>query len=56
MDIIPLDAGLVKGSHGRAAVNSHDGPVFISNEARLVPDGSVAATAVKDMILRHVFD
>lgn len=56
MDIIPLDAGLVKGSHGRTAANSHDGPVFISNEARLVPDGSVAATAVKDMILRHVFD
>jgi predicted AlkP superfamily pyrophosphatase or phosphodiesterase len=56
MDVIPLDATLVKGSHGRDTVNSADGPIFISGEARLTPDGPVAATAVKGTILRHVFE
>jgi predicted AlkP superfamily pyrophosphatase or phosphodiesterase len=55
MDVIPLDATLVKGSHGRVTANSADGPVFVSSEARLTPDGPVAATAVKDIVLRHVF-
>ena len=56
MDVIPLDATLVKGSHGRVTGNIADGPLFMSNEARLTPDGPVAATAVKDIILRHVFE
>lgn len=56
MDIIPLDATLVKGSHGRVTDNSADGPIFVSNEARLTPDGPIAATAVKDIVLRHVFE
>ena len=56
MDVIPLDATLVKGSHGRITGNIADGPLFMSNEARLTPDGPVAATAVKDIVLRHVFE
>ena len=56
MDVVPLDANLVKGSHGRTATHFDDGPVFISTEARLVPDEPVEAVAVKSMILRHVFD
>ncbi|HMG79257.1 MAG TPA: alkaline phosphatase family protein [Xanthobacteraceae bacterium] len=56
MDIIPLDATLVRGSHGRVTDNAADGPVFISSESRLVPDGPVAATAVKELILSHAFD
>ena len=56
MNIIPLDATLVRGSHGRVTVNPSDGPVFLSSENRLMPEGPVAATAVKDLILRHVFD
>jgi predicted AlkP superfamily pyrophosphatase or phosphodiesterase len=55
MDVIPLDARLVKGSHGRPTDEERDGPVFISSEPRLVPDGPVPATAVKDAILAHVF-
>jgi len=31
MDVIPLDATLVKGSHGRINVADKDKPVFISN-------------------------
>jgi len=56
MDVIPLDATLVRGSHGRPTDDAADGPVFLSSESRLVPAAPVAATAVKDLILRHVFD
>ena len=56
MDIIPLDATLVRGSHGRITDNAADGPVFITSESRLVHDGPVAATAVKELILSHAFD
>jgi predicted AlkP superfamily pyrophosphatase or phosphodiesterase len=56
MDIVPLDATLVRGSHGRMTDNAADGPVFVSSEKRLTPDGPVAATAVKQLVLSHVFD
>jgi predicted AlkP superfamily pyrophosphatase or phosphodiesterase len=56
MDVVPLDPTLVKGSHGRVTDGADDGPVFISTEPRLLPEGPVAATAVKDLILQHIFD
>jgi hypothetical protein len=56
MDVIPIDATLVKGSHGRLTEDAAQGPVFVSSESQLMPDGPVAATAVKDLILRHVFE
>jgi predicted AlkP superfamily pyrophosphatase or phosphodiesterase len=56
MDVIPLDPTLVKGSHGRLTDDPDDGPVFVTSEPRLIPDGPVAATAAKDILLRHVFD
>jgi predicted AlkP superfamily pyrophosphatase or phosphodiesterase len=56
MDIVPLDAELVKGSHGRPTDDERAGPVFISSEPRLVSGGPLPATAVKDAILAHVFD
>jgi predicted AlkP superfamily pyrophosphatase or phosphodiesterase len=31
MDVIPLDAALVKGSHGRAPDDPRDGPVFLAS-------------------------
>jgi len=55
MDVIPLDPTLVKGSHGRLTDDARDGPVFVTSEPGLIPDGPVAATAVKDIVLRHVF-
>jgi predicted AlkP superfamily pyrophosphatase or phosphodiesterase len=33
MDVIPLDAALVKGSHGRLPDAPEDGPAFVSSEA-----------------------
>jgi predicted AlkP superfamily pyrophosphatase or phosphodiesterase len=55
MDVIPLDAGLVKGSHGRPTDAPGAGPLLISSEPHLLPEGPVPATAVKDAILAHVF-
>ena len=56
MDVIPLDASLVKGSHGRPTDRDEDGPVFITSEAALAPSAPLKATEVKDLILRHIFD
>jgi predicted AlkP superfamily pyrophosphatase or phosphodiesterase len=56
MDVIPLNAALVKGSHGRVTDMETDGPLFLSSEPRLVPEGPVAATAMKNIVLAHVFD
>jgi len=55
MDVIPLDATLVKGSHGRANASENDGPIFISSEPDLVPDAIVDARDVKSILLDHVF-
>jgi hypothetical protein len=56
MDLIPLDANLVKGSHGRPTDDERDGPIFISSEARLVGDAPMTAAQVKPTILSHIFD
>jgi hypothetical protein len=55
MNVVPLDPHLVKGSHGRILDDANRGPVFITSEPRLLPEGPVEATAVKDIILAHVF-
>jgi predicted AlkP superfamily pyrophosphatase or phosphodiesterase len=56
MDVVPLDATLVRGSHGRLPDSAEDGPVLISSAPQLLPDETVAATEVKNLVLRHVFD
>jgi predicted AlkP superfamily pyrophosphatase or phosphodiesterase len=55
MDVIALDATLVKGSHGRPTDRAEDGPLVISSEPGLLPAGRVAATDVKRIMLEHVF-
>ncbi|MBL26986.1 MAG: alkaline phosphatase family protein [Rhodospirillaceae bacterium] len=54
MDVIPLDATLVKGSHGRLTTRAEDGPVIISSDPDGLPgDGAVEAVAVRDIMLGH---
>jgi predicted AlkP superfamily pyrophosphatase or phosphodiesterase len=53
LDVIPLDASLVKGSHGRITEQPGLGPVVISSEP--LPEGPIAATAIKQLVLDHVF-
>jgi predicted AlkP superfamily pyrophosphatase or phosphodiesterase len=55
MDVIPLDASLVRGSHGRVTDNPEDGPLLITSRADLLPHGKVAATDVKPLLLGAVF-
>jgi predicted AlkP superfamily pyrophosphatase or phosphodiesterase len=55
MDVISLDATLVKGSHGRPTDRAEDGPLIISSQAQLLPAGRVHATDVKRIMLDHVF-
>ena len=55
MDVISLDATLVKGSHGRPTDDDAAGPLFISSAPELLPEGPVAATNVKALLLAHLF-
>ena len=55
MEVIPLDATLVRGSHGRVTDKLDDGPVFITSEKRELGD-VVESTAVRDQILAHLFE
>ncbi|MEO1328030.1 MAG: nucleotide pyrophosphatase/phosphodiesterase family protein [Pseudomonadota bacterium] len=56
LDVIsPRETGLVKGSHGRPTDDPNDGPLVISSEPNLMPQGHVAATGFKALTLSHVF-
>jgi len=55
LDVIPLDATLVRGSHGRVTDRPEDGPLFMTSSPELLPDGDVQATSVKELLLAHVF-
>jgi predicted AlkP superfamily pyrophosphatase or phosphodiesterase len=55
MDVISLDATLVKGSHGRPTDRPEDGPLFITSQPELLGAESVRAVDVKGLLLQHVF-
>ncbi|MDF3065521.1 MAG: type phosphodiesterase/nucleotide pyrophosphatase [Polyangiaceae bacterium] len=55
LDVIGLDASVVRGSHGRLTDKPEDGPLFMTSVPELLPPERVAATEVKDLLLRHVF-
>jgi predicted AlkP superfamily pyrophosphatase or phosphodiesterase len=54
LDVIPLDPTLVRGSHGRIPDDPAKGPLLMTRQADLLPDGELAATDVHDLILRHL--
>ncbi len=51
MNVIPLDATLVKGAHGRLAEDRKDHPVLLTSRP---VQGEVQATDVRDIILEHI--
>jgi hypothetical protein len=55
MDVIALDATLVRGSHGRLTDDADSGPLVASNAPHLLPEHP-GATCVRDVITRHVFE
>ncbi len=52
MDVIPLDASLVKGSHGAIPKDQADHPVMIGNLDRQDGESTLAATEVYDQLLK----
>jgi len=55
MSLIPLDATLVKGSHGRAPADSERGAMIASSEAGRFDGNALPATHVFRVILDQVF-
>ena len=56
MKVIPLDASLVRGSHGRITESLDEGPLMISSQRNAVRGDVVESTSVRDVILGHLFE
>jgi predicted AlkP superfamily pyrophosphatase or phosphodiesterase len=54
MDVIPLDATLVKGSHGCRPSSPGDYPLFATSRAELLANGQLNSTDVYHLIKRHL--
>ncbi len=52
LDVIPLDASLVRGSHGRRPEDEQDWPVFIDSSSRAAGGKTLTAVQVHDELLR----
>ena len=55
MDVIPLDASLVKGSHGRRTDHADDGPLIVSDRADILGGKRISAVDVKSLLLDAIF-
>lgn len=55
MEVIPLDAGLVRGSHGRVTDNDAEGPLLMTTAPSLLPSETIEAKDVFGLMLDHVF-
>jgi predicted AlkP superfamily pyrophosphatase or phosphodiesterase len=54
LNVIGLDATLVRGSHGRPAPSPAEGAVLLTSQKGLLDGPSLAPTQVRDVILRHL--
>ena len=55
LDVIPLDAHLVKGSHGRRpAPTDVDAPVFLTKRKDLAGSTPIRSVDVQQLLLRHL--
>ena len=53
-DVIPLDASLVRGSHGLINPSPEDSPILLTQEPGLLDATTIGATDVYKLILRHL--
>lgn len=54
MDVIGLDASLIRGSHG-SITSLAEGPLFITQQSHLLDNTTVLeATEIYGLILRHL--
>jgi len=56
MDVIPLDASLVRGSHGRVTNHADEGPLVIVDRPELPKGERLAATGVRSLLLDTMFE
>ncbi len=56
MDVIPLDTSLVRGSHGRTGQAKNLLPVMLSHTPVANLGDEAPCTAVRDIVLAHLFD
>ena len=54
LDVIPLDAGLVRGSHGRPSEGADDGPLLITQQSDLLSSDRLRSVDVATVILEHL--
>ena len=54
LDVIPLEAELIKGSHGRIPEGVADWPILISNRPELLKKNTVEATEVYSILYNHI--
>ena len=54
MDVVPLDASLVRGSHGRRPERREEWPLLLTTRRDLLQQPSVDSTAVFGLLRRHV--
>jgi len=54
MEVIPTDASLVRGSHGRAPAGHDQGPLLLTQTPTLLPSRQLAPTEIFGLILRHL--
>ncbi len=54
MEVIPLDANLVKGSHGHITTSLERSPLLITQAKNLLNSEKIAATDVFQLILAHL--
>jgi predicted AlkP superfamily pyrophosphatase or phosphodiesterase len=54
MDVISLDASLIKGSHGCLPISATESPVWISKKINTLQASTIEATDVCSLILQHL--
>ena len=54
MDVVPLDASLVKGSHGLRARDQRNYPILIAEDSSRCADSALTATEVYEVIKKQV--
>jgi predicted AlkP superfamily pyrophosphatase or phosphodiesterase len=54
MDVVPLDASLVKGSHGNRPANPTEWPLLISSRPDLLPQSTINSTEVFEVLHNHI--
>ena len=54
LQVTPLDATLVRGSHGRVTTTAADSPVFVTQQSDLLATDHIHALDVHDLLLQHL--